>query len=230
MRKTILLALLAAAALAAGLGTVPASASIVLVDTVQLQGQGLGATTTALTLQNTGTESGGIAINGQALGDAKSGASQGQVFTLGEVGAADAGQLALIVNLNEQPNDASAMVDLISLNVFTQSGDFIKSYTTDKAYNITQVANGLGGSGIVFKLDAAQATALDALLGTTSGTEKFTLNATFSNVSGGPDAIQVGALASAIPEPATWAMLVIGFLGLGFMGYRGKSLAGVRLV
>jgi hypothetical protein len=28
---------------------------------------------------------------------------------------------------------------------------------------------------------------------------------------------------SAVPEPATWAMMVLGFLGVGFMAYRRKS-------
>jgi hypothetical protein len=35
-------------------------------------------------------------------------------------------------------------------------------------------------------------------------------------------------VAAAVPEPATWAMMILGFLGLGFMAYRNK--APVRLV
>lgn len=31
---------------------------------------------------------------------------------------------------------------------------------------------------------------------------------------------------SAVPEPATWAMMILGFLGLGFLGYRKSSKAG----
>ena len=36
---------------------------------------------------------------------------------------------------------------------------------------------------------------------------------------------------AAVPEPATWAMMVLGFLGVGFMAYRRKeNSAGLRLV
>jgi hypothetical protein len=31
------------------------------------------------------------------------------------------------------------------------------------------------------------------------------------------------ALTSAIPEPSTWAMMLLGFAGVGFMAYRRKS-------
>jgi len=34
---------------------------------------------------------------------------------------------------------------------------------------------------------------------------------------------------SAIPEPTTWAMMIIGFCGLGMMAYRRKSKAALRL-
>jgi hypothetical protein len=32
-----------------------------------------------------------------------------------------------------------------------------------------------------------------------------------------------GDVTSAVPEPSTWAMLLLGFAGLGFMAYRRKS-------
>ncbi len=34
--------------------------------------------------------------------------------------------------------------------------------------------------------------------------------------------VTVEFLASAVPEPSTWAMMILGFVGLGFMSYRQK--------
>ena len=133
-------------------------------------------------------------------------------------------QLGLILNLNEPPNDAAATVNLISLNVYSQAGSFLQSFTTGQSYNVTQVANGLGGSGIVFKLDTTQAGQLDTLRNATTGTERFTVNASLSNVSGGPDAIQAGIL-TAVPEPSTWAMMIADFFGVGFLAYRRRDRA-----
>jgi len=33
----------------------------------------------------------------------------------------------------------------------------------------------------------------------------------------------VGNTVGAVPEPSTWAMLILGFAGIGFMAYRRKS-------
>jgi PEP-CTERM motif len=33
-----------------------------------------------------------------------------------------------------------------------------------------------------------------------------------------------------VPEPTTWAMMIIGFFGLGIMGYRRKSKVALRPV
>jgi hypothetical protein len=34
---------------------------------------------------------------------------------------------------------------------------------------------------------------------------------------------------SAVPEPSTWAMMILGFVGVGFMAYRRKGQASFRL-
>jgi hypothetical protein len=39
----------------------------------------------------------------------------------------------------------------------------------------------------------------------------------------------VGAQISAVPEPSTWAMMILGFFGVGFMAYRRKGQAALRL-
>jgi len=33
-----------------------------------------------------------------------------------------------------------------------------------------------------------------------------------------------------VPEPSTWAMLILGFAGIGFLSYRRKNSVNFRLV
>ena len=34
---------------------------------------------------------------------------------------------------------------------------------------------------------------------------------------------------SSVPEPATWAMMILGFMGVGFMAYRRKTRSAFRI-
>jgi hypothetical protein len=51
----------------------------------------------------------------------------------------------------------------------------------------------------------------------TSGTYDFYVNG--ARISEGT----LSAVVAAVPEPSTWAMMVLGFLGIGFMAYRRKQ-------
>jgi hypothetical protein len=58
------------------------------------------------------------------------------------------------------------------------------------------------------------------------GTEGIPPNSPTLDIGNILDNVQV----TAIPEPSTWAMMILGFLGVGFMAYRRKSpTAGFRL-
>jgi hypothetical protein len=221
---------------AAGLLSSPARADLVFLSNTDLTGQGLGATTTALTLQspgNTTTESGGVLFGGTTFGNA---GQQSSTFTLGTLGITSTSQLGLVVNLSE-PNSESPpsvttalsplatnanLANTITLNVYSQTGTLLTSFSTTAGQTLDQIASGIGGSGLVFGLTPDEASSLDALLASTPGTEVFTVGATFTNAAGGLDAIQAAAITS-IPELSTWAMMMVGFAGLGLMAYRRKE-------
>jgi hypothetical protein len=231
MNKQLSTAAAAMVLTAAGTLSTPASASLVLESAVQLQGQGLGAVTTALTLQspaNTTNETGGVNLGGP-FGNALTGASQSQLFTLGGLGLSNANQLGLIVNLNEpgSENPPSVTLNNLALTAFTGGTSITFGLAAGLAgTTLNQVAGGLGGSGIAFVLDSTEAAQLTALgLNTQLG-----VSASFGNASGGPEAIQAVHLTAAVPEPSTWAMLMLGFAGLGFMAYRRRGQASFRFV
>jgi hypothetical protein len=41
--------------------------------------------------------------------------------------------------------------------------------------------------------------------------------------------LTIDTIASGVPEPSTWAMMILGFAGVGFMAYRKKSKPTFRL-
>ncbi|MGA7015652.1 MAG: PEPxxWA-CTERM sorting domain-containing protein, partial [Pseudolabrys sp.] len=49
-------------------------------------------------------------------------------------------------------------------------------------------------------------------------------------ISFGTNGFSVPATVSAVPEPSTWAMMILGFFGIGFMAYRrGGQTPALRL-
>jgi PEP-CTERM motif len=65
----------------------------------------------------------------------------------------------------------------------------------------------------------------------TSNGQQFGPGGDFCSLEGGAGGCPAGSISSltvnytvaAVPEPSTWAMMILGFCGLGFMAYRRKS-------
>jgi hypothetical protein len=51
----------------------------------------------------------------------------------------------------------------------------------------------------------------------------------FSGLNNDLSHLDLGNVAPAVPEPSTWAMMILGFLGVGFLAYRRKNQGHVRL-
>jgi hypothetical protein len=109
--------------------------------------------------------------------------------------------------------------------------------------------NGFGFTGNVFNINDLTATGVtisveDQLANTPTFQQTFSLNLngekiTSVNLTAINGLFQdirqdriggVGPLTAAVPEPSTWAMMILGFAGLGFMAYRRKGERALRLV
>jgi opacity protein-like surface antigen len=86
-------------------------------------------------------------------------------------------------------------------NTFTYDTPGLYPVALDYSYTYTEVKNGTGPSIIK--------------------------RVTFANEVFSPDSAVVNV--AAVPEPTTWAMMVLGFLGIGFVAYRRKSYSVLRI-
>jgi len=87
-----------------------------------------------------------------------------------------------------------------------------------KTFKLTTIYSGSG--------EGSDSLATDFSLGTLKGNYilSFVVD-NFAQNGGNPSGLDVSV--SAVPEPSIWAMMILGFMGLGFMGYRRSMKAAV---
>jgi len=169
--------------------TSSAFANLIPIDVVPTTGNGLGAVSSIVTFQNTGTEVGAIGLapgGAVTLGSTvaygidngfpspagvthETTGSGNNVYTTTQLGITATGpntfsNLVLLFNGNEGGNTATESITLtnLSLNLFSPTGAFLDSFSTVAPFTVTSFT-GVGNAGFGFQLDAIQAGQANAL-------------------------------------------------------------------
>ncbi len=229
--KKVFMAALAVATLA-----LPAAANAALVfdGSISTSGQGFGNAPRLLTIQGGG--SGCVKVGGSGLVGGKT-ACDGTLYnnlggheanpladnqkfgipTIGELGWASAADIGLLFNPVE-PGAAGKN----GINVDDVTLKFYKGTTliaeVNGSYKFASTDQGVGSAGFVFAADQASQALLDQSVFGQQGYGDFriALESTLSKADGGPDSWAAVNLLrtppiSAVPEPSTWAMMIVGF-------------------
>jgi len=204
-------------------------ANLILVQPENFNGSGLGAVNTILTIQgknNNVVESGAVSYSagGDVItgADTKTGASQTQTRSIGELGITSASTLRIIFNAAENDN----MIDLtgLTLTIYSASGASLFTASLDHAYTNLDVLSGIGNSGFVFGLDAVEAAEAQASVFNLSDftNARIGLSASTTSFSGGSETFFAaqstlggGAPPSGtVPEPASALLIGLGLAGI----------------
>lgn len=199
-------------------------ASIILMNPENFGGTGLGAVNTVLTIQgrnNASSETGSVSYDGSKdviTGDAKTGNSQTQTRTIGELGITSAEGLRIVFNATEPDN----LINLtgLTLSFYNAAGLALYTADLDQAYNNLNSQSGIGNSGFVFGLDEIQAgEAQAAVFGLPDfNSVRIGLSAVATGFAGGNETFFVaqtleepgGGTGNEVPEPGSLALLGLG--------------------
>jgi hypothetical protein len=136
----------------------------------------------------------------------------------------------LLFNAIEPGNATKSQIDIDTLTLtFYNNVGAVGSISINAPIHLASGEPGNGKAGYVIAVSADEQAALNAAVFNLAGSGAFRIgiSAGLSDVDAGADSFN--AVAGAVPEPATWAMMLLGFFGVGFLAYRRKNQGHVRL-
>ena len=203
-----------------------ANAALTLVSPTAESGTGLGHVSTVLTIQGSNKaplETGSVGVDGTTnamtiTGDAKTGASQTRLWTLGDLGVDSASDLRLVFNANEPGSGRDITLSNLVLTIYDMSGAAVFSSSPFSPVHFDDTQAGIGKSGFIFGLDAGDVSAASSIFAGSFDAMRVGLSASASGFAGGPETFYLASAStpvSPVPEPSTFALFAAGFGAMG---------------
>jgi len=181
---------------------------------------------------NSTTESGGVGWDGTGdvwFGDTSAGPHQHTV-AFSSLGISDPSQLLVLININEANGGTKApiTIDSLIITAYDASGNVVFTAESVGPLTLNQFKHGQGAnSDYALGLDAEAAARLrDALA--QDPNLRLGLEATLSDVHGGPERFTWGGQVGPVPEPTTMVLLGTGLAGIAGAVRRRRKAAALK--
>jgi hypothetical protein len=130
------------------------------------------------------------------------------------------------------PNPTSGNPDTEAFNFqYTLNGIAVSATLLSVEFFSDAVGGGfnlnLGSGGPLQFFNVLGGSTPDFTSGITAGS--FLTNIVIADNTNGDSVGSASVVITAVPEPSTWAMMLLGFFGVGFVAYRRRTSAAVRL-
>jgi len=182
---------------------------------------------------------------GVAGGGTRTGANESFVYTVGELGWLTGANVGIGLDTNQTGSSGPLSFNTLTLTLYNSAGVELGSFSGDGPVDISQLLltlqQGNGNSVFDIRLDAAQQAQYDAIINNPAnggvnniyeglrasfgcgafGPAVCGTTGNFSSNDGADSFLAFDAgVAPPVPEASTWAMMLLGFFGIGFMVYR----------